>query len=352
LNFREVQLLSSTCRFLWVELHRRDNIWCAQLEHFRQDMTNLRGDGQLLSVEFLTSSASTAYERMKFEHKLYAMDARREWHFREQEGPARSSSIFSCPLLFTEGDNDAGDNDHDFLSDEEVLPLSRIRVLRPAPRRARDSTCNSTVVDVHRCNHKMSHPKASIYSPSEYLTLCDNINHGDFSWSLTVVQDCTADEDELLLFALRQTLRRAKRRPTHRSLENGLNTSSHLMLRRFSGTLVAICRYEAEQIFSSTLRMRKILDDFVIFGDPSWTGTHDSARLVPLLQTRYFIAPELCHGGRVGLIVVDPVRVLVVVGSECVTLDDPRWDDAYATSLEVGRAPQGSGMNPQPPRRV
>ncbi|RNF07198.1 uncharacterized protein Tco025E_07418 [Trypanosoma conorhini] len=352
LNFREVQLLSSTCRLFWVELHRRGNIWRGQLEQFRQDMMNLRGDGQLLSTEFLTPVPCTVYERMKLEHKLYVMDARREWHFREQEKADRSNGIFSSPLIFTAGDKDAGDQDHFFLSDEEALPLSQIRVLRPAPRSASEPAYNSSTADVSQGNRNMSHPAASIYTPSEYLTICDNINHGDFTWSRNVVQDRTADEDELILFALQQTLRRAKRPPTRRSLGDGSSSSYHHMLRRFSGTLLAICRYEAEQIFNTSLRMHGIIDDFVIFDDSSWTGPRDSARPVPLLQTRYFIAPELCRDGRIGLIVVDPVRVLVVVGKECVTRDDPQWDEAYTTAVEVGRAPQGSGRNPQPSRRV
>ncbi|PBJ78635.1 hypothetical protein BCY84_04196 [Trypanosoma cruzi cruzi] len=353
LTFRDVQLLSSTCRFFWVQLHRRESIWRFQLERFRSEMTILRSDRQLLCMEFLKLSSCTAYERLKLERKLYALDARREWHFRESEKPDRSIGIFSCPLIFNASDDNSENHNPSSLGEEEEeWALLRIRVLRPTPRSTSLLGTCAPSSDGNRFDHIMSRRVDSIYTPSEYLTICDNINHGDFTWSRMVVQDCTADEDGLLLFALLQTLRRAKRRPIRHSSGNEPQTSYHLILRRFRGTLLAICRYEAEQILKATLHMPRILDDFFIFNDLSWTGSGDAAGLVPLLQTLYFIAPELCHRGRVGLIVVDPVRVLVVVGKECVTRDDPQWDEVYTTALETGRPPQGSGMNPQPSGRV
>ncbi|KAH9578351.1 hypothetical protein LSM04_003777 [Trypanosoma melophagium] len=343
LNFRDVQLVSSTCRTLWHLLHRRDNIWRAQLEHFHQDMRDLRGDGRLLCTEFLIPPSCGMYERMKIERRLYAMDARRDWQFREYERACGSEGIFSSLITLEE---EVEKNNYGW-GDEEVTPLSHIKVLRPLLLTSDTDTSNMVPSVDSSGRRSGSTGTAAIYTPSEYLTLCDNINHGDFTGALMGVQDCTQEEDELFLFALLQTLRRAKQRPPPRYSPSETRTSHHQMLRYFGGMLLSICRYEAEQLLLSVLHMRGVLDDFVLYSNPRSLGN-----LAGLKTTRYFIAPELCRRGRVGLIVVDPVRILVVVRKDRGTCDDPRWDDEYTAATLEGRAAHGNGMNPQQLRRV
>ncbi|ORC90576.1 uncharacterized protein TM35_000083740 [Trypanosoma theileri] len=342
LNFRDVQLVSSTCRTLWHLLHRRDNIWRSQIEYFHQDMQDLRGDGRLLCTEFLIPSSCSMYERMKMERRLYALDAQRDWQFREYEKNCGSEGIFSSLLTL---DEELENNNYGW-GEEEVTPLLQIRVLRPLLLTCdtNDPNMNPSVDSGSRKSGNNSGP--AIRSPSEYLTLCDNINHGDFTGALLGVQDCTEEEDELFLFAILQTLRRAKQRPPPRYLPNETRTSHHQILRYFGGKLLSICRYEAEQLLLSVLHMRGVLDDFVLYSNPHTLGS-----LSALKTTRYFIAPELCRRGRVGLIVVDPVRILVVVRKDRGTCDDPRWDEEYTAATLEGGATHGSGMNPQNLRR-
>ncbi|KEG07972.1 hypothetical protein DQ04_08341030 [Trypanosoma grayi] len=352
LNFREVQLVSSTCCHLWLLLHRRCNIWRCQLEYFRRDMADLRGDGQLLCTDLVVPPSLGAYERMKLERRLYAVDARREWHFREREKNGRSEGAFSFPLTLAEDDES-----DDGWGDEEVTPLLQIRTWRPVLRGDANSAIppdHNGLVGVNGVTGRTSSGSAAaaFHSPSEYLTLCDNINHNDFTGSRIIVQEFTPEEDELLLFALLQTLRRAKRRPPPRATTNESRTSYHLALRYFGGVLLSICRYEAEQLLRSILRMPDLLDDFIVYSDPGRGGLPNPGGSTLRCQTLYFIAPELCRRGRLGLVVVDPVRVLVVVGKERVARDDPRWDDERAVAAaDGGHVVYGSGMNPQQARR-
>ncbi|KAK7196930.1 hypothetical protein NESM_000635300 [Novymonas esmeraldas] len=146
------------------------------------------------------------------------------------------------------------------------------------------------------------------------------------------------------------------------------------MLRGFHGDLLEITEREAQLVVGTLLDMPRVIDDFVVFkcydpallyrvlnppytvaaaardttGSSAASATPSSASpLTPLpFFTRFFIAPELCHGGHIAVIAVDVVRVLVVVGQEVMSRDHPDW--ASPLIARGGRVVvHGQGYNAQ-----
>ncbi|KAG5495082.1 hypothetical protein JKF63_02135 [Porcisia hertigi] len=184
------------------------------------------------------------------------------------------------------------------------------------------------------------------------------------------------------------------------------------MLHKFSGVLLEITEREAKMVAGTLLGMPGVIDEFVVFRcyDPSllyrklntpgvahdrdfpsvaagntleatlstkkssvlpdtaspitW-GTAEAGisevvykpatTRTPLLKplpffTRFFLAPELCCNGYIGLFVVDVIRVLVIVEKEVVTTDNPDWSSPSIT--RGGRLiVHGQGLNAQAPTR-
>lgn len=155
------------------------------------------------------------------------------------------------------------------------------------------------------------------------------------------------------------------------------------MLQSFHGTLLEITRREAYEITTRLMGLPKVLDDFVIFQgqravranrpasesrsardahdflseatstgevhvDPATLGGGKSpAQTVP--DTRFFVMPEVTRHCRVGLIAVDPVRVLVAVEDEHSVRVDAQTSEA--SPLERPRGGRlvvpGQGYNAQ-----
>ncbi|KAG8343985.1 F box domain [Trypanosoma vivax] len=343
LNFREVQNVSCTCSLLWKIAHSRDSIWAVQLEYFRRDILSLRGDGRLLCTELVTSSFTSAYDKLKVERMLYDIDTRREWHFKDREGTDSSQVIFSCPLVLDDDNHEGSDAVNYGWGNEPFVPLDRVRIFRAVPL-----TLSRT--DAFLYAGGGDHLNL-IYEPSEYVMLCDCINRGDFTASRVGVLDCTEEEDQLFLLALRSTFHHAKQRSPPRSSRGEPRPFQHLFLRHFSGKLLSICRYEAEQILESLLRLPNVLDNFVVRSDQWRAPCFSGANSTPQMQTHYFIAPELCRHERIGLIIVDSVRMLVVLGRERVHQFDAQWGGEYEVSGGRGHSTPGEGMNPQPTRQ-
>lgn len=340
LNVQDVKKLSGTCRFLWELLRPRDNVWRVQLDYFREDMKNLYGEGRLLCTELFVPPSCSAYEQMKLELQLYIMDTHREWQLKDREKTDGPYGMFSFPLTLA---HDPSINEEGW-QDEDVTPFSQLRIIRAV--RLFPSGLSTSQSLRHNGG------SGSIFTPSEYMMLCENINHGDFTGSRLGVQDHVDEEGGLLQFALMETLRRAKYRKPPRCSTGEVRTSSHLVLRHFGGLLLSICRYEAEDILDSLLHKRGLVDDFVTYCNYRERSTTNRPCFPFPCQSRYYIAPELCRRGRVGLIITDSVRLLVVVGKELVTRDDARWGSDFAAAAAAGRTVYGGGMNPQQPRLV
>ncbi|CCW63122.1 unnamed protein product [Phytomonas sp. EM1] len=125
------------------------------------------------------------------------------------------------------------------------------------------------------------------------------------------------------------------------------------MLRGFTGVLLEVYRREMYRFCEEFLGSSQRLDDFILFdaANSSWWrggGGEGAASLGFATGTRFFLAPELCRGGRVGLVVVDAVRMLIVVEDEKMARDDPAWMQGYARVDRGGRLVMpGSGYNAQ-----
>lgn len=142
------------------------------------------------------------------------------------------------------------------------------------------------------------------------------------------------------------------------------------MLRHFTGELLEIELVEARQLCDMVLsKAAHQLDDFVHFHSrgarravqrggtsspllPPSVGPSSRAGSTPASPpgaseqyppTRFFIATELCRNGRIGLIVVDVVRVLVIVDDERTAVDDEHWE----IDESAGRRLHGQGLNAQ-----
>nr|CCC94223.1 conserved hypothetical protein [Trypanosoma congolense IL3000] len=313
LNFPEVVTLSSSCAALWKLICHHRGVWCSQLEYFKENMKSLHGEERMLCSQLLSSAPRSLYEKMKLEVRLHAMDTRREWYLKEHEKIDGPLGVFSCPLTLCHSSYHG-----DALLDDNFESLSQLRVVR-----AVSSALLEVATSAH-LQHSFS-GTPSTFNPSEYMALCDHINHGDFTGSRIGIEEF-AEGDELLQFALLQTLNRAKCR--HCSIGSGC-ISRHTVLRPFSGMLLSICRQEAEDILQSLLHKRDVLDDFVAHQNWGQGAVHANGNPDLQLQMRYFIAPELCRRGRMGLIIVDPIRLLVIVGRECVARGAVRWSDEF-----------------------
>ncbi|CCW66216.1 unnamed protein product [Phytomonas sp. Hart1] len=125
------------------------------------------------------------------------------------------------------------------------------------------------------------------------------------------------------------------------------------MLRCFTGVLMEIHKREAYQLCEKFLGSSKLLDDFILFHTTinPWLCGKRGGNLASSAfgaGTRFFMLPELCRNGRIGLLVVDMVRMLIIVEDEKTARDDPAWMHGYARVDRSGRLVMpGSGHNAQ-----
>jgi hypothetical protein len=142
------------------------------------------------------------------------------------------------------------------------------------------------IFDVARPGHTAS------LRPGQLLGVCDELRAG-IDGQISVVDMTEQQEDQKMLMYLLVGL------SARQAGDNLLHTLGPRI------RLVEISRDEANQFAQQELASRRseysnLLDDFVI--DPA--------------STRYFVGPELCSGHRVGMVVVDCLRLLIVTDIE------------------------------------
>lgn len=288
LSYRDICSVGLTCRGLW-GLHLVDWIWYWQECFLRRDLWLARGQPDLAACaqdevapvrpsnvtgrgNAATSGPPAArYYQFKTLKVLAAKDLRREWDFKEL-----TARRFRGSRMQVQMENNP-DLQRDGVMTRSLTLIGAGRLLKAELR----------IFDVGRPNNNTLSLR-----PEQLLGACDELR-ANFDGQLPLIDTTEQQEDQKMLMYLLVGL------SARQAGDNLLQTLGPRI------RLLEISRDEANQFAQQELASRRseysnLLDDFVI--DPP--------------STRYFIGPELCNGRRVGMVVVDCLRLLVVTDIE------------------------------------
>lgn len=274
LSYRDVCAVGSTCRGLW-GLHLVDWVWYWQECFLRRDLWLARGQPNLAAcvqdevapVKQHVSAPAARYHQFRELKVLAARDLRREWDFREL-----TSRRFQGSRMQVQMENNP-DLQREGVLTRSLTLIGTGRILKSELR----------IFDVGR--------QGSL-RPSQLLGLCDELR-ANYDGTIPIMETTDQQEDQRLVMYLLVGL------SARQAGDNLLHTLGPRV------RLIEITRDEANQFVQNELASRRseysnLLDDFVI--DPP--------------STRYFVGPELCNGRRVGIVVVDGLRLLVATDIE------------------------------------
>lgn len=275
LSYRDICSLGLTCRGLW-SVHLLDMVWYWQECFLRRDLWLARGQpnqaacvqDEVSPVQQRGSAPAARYRQFKALKVLAARDLRREWDFRELV-----SRRYAGTRMQIQMENNPDLQLHCGVLTRSLTLIGTGRILKSDLR----------IFDVGR---------QGPLRPSQLLGICDELR-ANVDGNISVLDTTEQQEDQKLVMHLLVGLSARQAGPN----------LLHVLGPRIS--LIEITREEATAFTEHELASRRseysnLMDDFVI----------DSA------STRYFVGPELCNGHRVGIVMIDSLRLLLVTNVE------------------------------------
>lgn len=367
LEYRDVFELQRTCKLLHNLIFNDDVLWEDQCSAYYFELQNLYCSN-LLRTDFAGLDLHGQDGFRSLLH-LYNFDTVRLWHLDDCFTLTDEfTGMFSIPLYRDDG-NKMDENGCPIYGEQQVgapllvqsLPSKAlpIRVFKPYrktlafPDNPEDeeaglryalalSALESKKFQSNPFEYAFLEAAEPVYSPGELLTMAESF-YTSREFTRLQCSDQTEQENCVFLSSLSKTLTAAKQRRLHlgnhhRAVRNNGQRSrnrlggladSHKdpdsatlpvnkMLADFSGALLEVSAEEISNLCDSLLgeKCLSAIKDFVEVAPNTGSSASYTNRVFPKEWVRYFILPEVCKEGRIGLLVVDPVRILCLVENE------------------------------------